>query len=90
VLIDETLLEMVRSALIVVLKVATPILGAGIVVGLAISIFQSVTSIQEQTLSFVPKLVAVGAVFLLLFSWMLQLTMQFTVELLVALPTFVF
>jgi flagellar biosynthetic protein FliQ len=55
-------------------------------VGLLVSIVQAVTSIQEQTLSFVPKLLAVGVVFLILLSWMLQTLMSFTLELFRSLP----
>jgi hypothetical protein len=54
---DEVGVELVRQALFITLKIAAPILLAGVVVGLIISILQSVTSIQDQTLSFVPKIV---------------------------------
>lgn len=83
-------LDLARRALFLALLLAGPLLLAALAVGLIVSVLQAVTSIQEQTLAFVPKLVAVGVVFLVLFSWMLQLTMQFTTELFVALPTFVF
>lgn len=79
-LIDETLLGLVRNALIVVLKVATPILGAGIVVGLAISIFQSVTSIQEQTLALVPKIIIMVVVTVVLLPWILQMIAMFATD----------
>ena len=79
-LLDDSLLAMVRSALIVVLKVATPVLGAGIVVGLAISIFQSVTSIQEQTLALVPKIIIMTVVTIVLLPWILQLLANFSVD----------
>ena len=65
---------------------AGPLLGVALAVGLAISVVQAVTSIQEQTLSFVPKLFAIAAVFLLTLSWMLQTMMQYTTELFRALP----
>lgn len=79
-------LDLARNALEVSVMLAGPLLGAALVVGLFVSIFQAVTSIQEQTLSFVPKLFAVGGVFLLLLSWMLQVMMQYTTELFRALP----
>ena len=79
-LIDDSLLEMVRNALIVVLKVATPILGAGIIVGLAISIFQSVTSIQEQTLALVPKIIIMAVVSIVLLPWILQMIAMFATD----------
>lgn len=62
-------IEAVRSALLEALVIAAPILGAGLVVGLIISLFQAVTQIQEQTLVFVPKIIAMVVVILLLLSW---------------------
>ena len=62
-------LDIVRSALLETLIIATPILGAGLVVGLIISLFQAVTQIQEQTLTFVPKIVTMILVAILLIGW---------------------
>jgi len=59
------------SALYLVIKVSAPVLLISLVVGLLISIFQTVTSIQEQTLTFVPKIVAVFLSLILLGNWML-------------------
>jgi len=66
---DETMLEHVRHALILALKIALPILGSGVTIGLIISIFQSITSIQEQTLTFVPKIIGMIVVTIILLSW---------------------
>ncbi|MFN5945098.1 MAG: flagellar biosynthesis protein FliQ [Phycisphaerae bacterium] len=66
---DATGVEMVRQALIITLKIAAPILLAGIIVGLVISLLQSVTSIQDQTLSFVPKIVVMILATVLLIPW---------------------
>lgn len=77
---DETLVELVQHTLVITLKVAAPILAAGIVVGLLISIFQAVTSMQEQTITFVPKLVAMVGVTVLLIPWITTKLMEFTVE----------
>ena len=74
-------LDLARDALVMALTLAGPLLGIALVVGLVVSVLQAVTSIQEQTLSFVPKLFAVGAVFLLLLSWMLQGMMRYATEL---------
>jgi len=79
-------LDLARDALTLALMLAGPLLGVALVTGLLVSLIQAVTSIQEQTLSFVPKLFAVGATFLILLSWMLQNLMQFTTELFVSLP----
>ena len=79
-------IEMARDALWLALSLAGPLLGVALVIGLIVSIVQAVTSIQEQTLSFVPKLFAVGAVFLFLFSWMLEKSIRYTGELFRSLP----
>lgn len=77
---DETHLELVRQTIVLTLKIAAPILAAGIVIGLIISIFQSVTSIQDQTLTIVPKIVGMLIVAALLISWVAQWLFQFTAE----------
>lgn len=79
-------LDLARDALTMALMLAGPLLGVALVTGLLVSLIQAVTSIQEQTLSFVPKLFAVVATFLILLSWMLQNLMQFTTDLFVSLP----
>ena len=67
---DDTALLLVRETLMIALRIAVPILAAGVMVGLAVSIFQSVTSIQDQTLSFVPKIIAIMLAVILLGRWM--------------------
>lgn len=79
-------LELAQRAMMEALLLAGPLLGVALGVGLIISLVQAVTSIQEQTLSFVPKLFAMGAVFLMLLSWMLQSMMKYTTELFRSLP----
>lgn len=78
--------EMARDALWLALLLCGPLLTAALGVGLIVSIVQAVTSIQEQTLSFVPKLFAVGALFLFLFSWMLEQAVKYTSDLFRSLP----
>ncbi len=78
--IDAELVDLVRDALIVTMKISLPILAAGVVVGLFISIIQSITSIQEQTLTFVPKILAMLAVAVLLIPWIVQRLMEFTAQ----------
>lgn len=75
---DSQLVELVQLTLVITLKIAGPILAAGIVVGLLISIFQAVTSMQEQTITFVPKLVAMLGVTVLLIPWIVEKLMEFT------------
>lgn len=74
---DTQLVDTVRDALIVTMKISLPILAAGVVVGLFISIIQSVTSIQEQTLTFVPKILVMLIVAVLLIPWIVQRLMEF-------------
>ncbi len=78
--------DVARDALMLSLTLSGPLLLAALVVGLVVSVFQAVTSIQEQTLSFVPKLLAVGLVFLVLLPWMLQEIVRYTTELFRSLP----
>lgn len=78
---DATGVEMVRQALIITLKIAAPILLAGIIVGLIISLLQSVTSIQDQTLSFVPKIVVMILAAVLLIPWIAVRLSEYASEL---------
>lgn len=80
------IIDMARDALLLGLMLAGPLLLAALSVGLIIAIFQAVTQIQEQTLAFVVKLFAVGAVFLLTLTWMIQSAVRYTVELFRSLP----
>ena len=70
----------------VALKVSMPLLAAGLIVGVVISVFQAVTQIQEQTLSFIPKIVALAAVLLLLGPWMLNQLLAYTADLWGGIP----
>lgn len=63
-------LDLGREALLTVLIVASPVMGIGLLVGLVISLFQSMTQLQEQTLSFVPKIIAMIGIALLLVPWL--------------------
>ncbi len=62
-------IDVVRTALLQALIIAVPILGAGLIVGLLVSLFQSVTQIQEQTLTFVPKIIVMILVAMVLLGW---------------------
>jgi flagellar biosynthesis protein FliQ len=79
---DESTVEMIRTALIMTLKIAAPILAAGVLVGLVISIIQSVTSIQDQTIAFVPKIVVMVLAAALLLPWITARLLEYTAELL--------
>ncbi|MEW5916793.1 MAG: flagellar biosynthesis protein FliQ [Gemmatimonadota bacterium] len=81
--------DLARNALMVTVLIAAPLLIVALLVGLLVSIVQTVTQVQEQTLSFLPKLVAVGVTFIIALPWMLQLLVQYTTSLLRGLPAFV-
>jgi len=76
-------LEMAREFLSTSLLIALPALAVSLVVGLIVSILQTITSIQEQTLSFVPRLLAVGAAMLICLGWVLQMAVHFTMNMLI-------
>lgn len=84
---DDATIELVRQALLITLKIAAPILAAGVAIGLIISLLQSVTSIQDQTLSFVPKIVVMIIVSVLLLPWIAQRVLEYTADLLTLMPT---
>ncbi len=71
----------VRTTVYTIIKCAAPMLLTSLTIGLAVSIFQTVTSIQEQTLTFVPKLLGIFAVLMLLGHWILNEMVTFTEEL---------
>jgi flagellar biosynthetic protein FliQ len=76
--VDETtLIDLARATLTTALLLVAPALLVGLVVGLAVSLFQTITSLQEQTLAIVPKILAVGATLLLLLPWTLSVLREF-------------
>ena len=86
---QDMVVNLAMQAMQLALKLGGPIMIVGLLIGLVISIFQAVTQIQEQTLAFVPKLVAVSAAFLIGLPWGLQLMSRYTTELFRSLPSFV-
>lgn len=81
--------KIAKDAIEITLLLSLPILGIGLIVGLLISLFQAVTQIQEMTLTFVPKIVAVLLSLLLLLPWMMGKMVVYTEQLLAQLPSFV-
>jgi flagellar biosynthesis protein FliQ len=75
-------LEIGQDLIYTTLLLALPTLAVSLIVGLVFSILQTITSIQEQTLSFVPRLIAVGLVLVFTMTWSLQVAMHFTVRML--------
>ena len=84
---DAAVIEIALQAIMTSAKLAAPILIVSLAIGLGVSILQSVTQIQEVTLTFVPKLVGVGVVILLAGHWMLREMVAFTTQLFSELPS---
>ena len=78
---QEAVLDIARDAIYTIVIVSAPMLLVALIVGLVISIFQTVTSIQEQTLTFVPKILAIFASIIFLGHWMLNNMVGYMVEL---------
>ena len=74
------------EAMKVAILVAAPIMAFGLVAGLLVSVFQAATQINEMTLVFIPKMLAVGLAIIIFFPWMLQTVMDFTSNVIVNLP----
>ncbi len=83
----ETAVELVRSATYLALLVGGPVLIVSILVGLAISILQAVTQIQEQTLNFVPKIVLMSLTMLLVLPWAIQRVVEYATALIHDIPS---
>ncbi|MDB4917736.1 MAG: flagellar biosynthetic protein FliQ [Gemmatimonadetes bacterium] len=77
---------MAKNAITIALMVAAPMLTVALASGLTVSVVQAVTQIQEQTLAFVPKLLAVAAVFLVSLPWILQTLVKYTSEIIRSIP----
>ena len=82
----EFVLDLGRQALLVTLMLAAPMLVLGLLVGVLISILQSVTQIQEMTLTFVPKIIITMVAMIFFGPWMLRVIMAFSTQLITQLP----
>ena len=86
---QDVVVNLATTALTLAFKVALPMLGAGLVVGLLVSIFQAVTQIQEQTLAFIPKILAIAGVLIVGGPWMLNQLLSYTTDLWSRIPTLI-
>ncbi len=77
---EQQILDTAQDAVMTIIKLSAPLLGVALIVGLAISIFQATTQIQEQTLSFVPKIIAVFLALFLFGAWMMTTLKEFTLR----------
>ncbi len=79
--------DLIRQAALLALLVAAPLLATALLVGIVVSVVQAVTQIQEQALTFIPKLLAMTAVFIVLLPWLLGQLVSYLAALLRSLPT---
>ena len=86
---QDTVVNLATQAMTLALEVAGPVLLLGLIIGLVVSIFQAVTSIQEQSLSFIPKIVGVGVLIVLLGPWMLDQLVSYAQNLYLSIPSLV-
>ena len=84
---DTAIIHIALQTMMVALKLCAPILVTSLVIGFTVSLFQSMTQIQEFTLAFVPKLIGVGLALLLSGNWMLHTLISFTQQLFDQIPT---
>ena len=85
----EFVVQLGQDTLALVFVIGGPILLVALVVGLVVSIFKAVTQIHEMTLTFIPKILAVGGTIILILPWMVQRMLDFTHRLLASIPTMV-
>lgn len=83
---SDTIISLMTTAMELALKISAPVLVVGLVVGVVISIFQAITQIQEQTLSFVPKIIASAVVLIVAGPWLLNELVTYTEELWRSIP----
>ena len=86
---QDVVISIVTRAMEVGLKVSLPVLLVGLIVGLVISVFQAVTQIQEQTLTFIPKIIGMGVVLVVAGPWMLDQIVTYTQQLYTEIPTMI-
>jgi len=79
--------DLVRHAVMLSLQVAAPLLVTALVVGLLVSLFQAVTQLQEQTLTFIPKLLVIATVFVISLPWALNRLVEYLATVIRSLPT---
>lgn len=83
---QEYVISLAKTAVTTVLLVSAPMLGLALVVGLAIGIFQAVTSINEMTLTFIPKIVIVMVALVVFAPWILKILLTFTANIISSIP----
>ncbi len=83
---QEIIITLIQKMFILTLEISVPILVSGVIIGLAISVFQTVTQIQESTLTFVPKILGGIAILIILMPWMVNLFISYVNEFMEVIP----
>ena len=86
---QDTVVSLATQAMKLAIEVAGPMMLVGLVIGLVVSIFQAVTSIQEQSLTFIPKIVALAAILVILGPWMLDQLVTYAQNLYTSIPSLI-
>ena len=86
---QDMVVNLATQAMTLAFEVAGPILLVGLVIGLAVSLFQAVTQIQEQSLSFIPKIIGLAVVIVILGPWMMDKLINYVTNLYMAIPSLV-
>jgi flagellar biosynthesis protein FliQ len=86
---DAVVVGIVRQAMEIAVTVSVPMLAAGLIAGVVVSVFQTLTSIQDHVLAFIPRAAAIFAVFALTFPWMLRVLTGFARQLILRMPELV-
>ena len=86
---QDEVMKLATDALMLAFKIGLPLLLASLVVGLLVSVFQAVTQIQEMTLSFIPKLIAISVALMIAGPWMLKVLVGYTRELFESIPSLI-
>lgn len=86
---NDVIIQFAQEALMMVMLVSAPMLGLGLLVGIMVSIFQATTQINEQTLTFIPKIIAIFVAILVFGPWMLRLMVEYIRNLIIGLPGFI-
>jgi len=85
----EFIVDFARRAMEVTIMVSAPMLGFGLLIGLTVSVFQAVTSIQEMTLTFIPKIIGVMVAIIVFLPWMMQIMISFTAGIFINIPNYI-
>lgn len=86
---QDTVINLATKAMTLAVEVAGPMLLVGLVIGLVVSILQAVTSIQEQSMSFIPKIIGLGVIIVVLGPWMLDQLVNYAQNLYMSIPSLV-